>query len=60
MAEDKSYRLSGMTVKEFLRNKVLSTAKVNSKHEEISDIGDVEEEGTDDESCASDHGVLHS
>ncbi len=45
-----------MIVKEFLRKKFLSTAKVTSKIEETSDIEDVEEEGTDDESCASDQG----
>ena len=48
--EDVSYRLSGMMVREFRGKKFLSTSKENSKIEKISDIGDVEEEVSEEES----------
>ena len=39
----KSYRMTGMMVREFRGRKFLSTSKANSKIEPISDIGGVEE-----------------
>ena len=42
VAEGKSYRFTGMMVREFKGKKFLSTSKSDSKVEEIADIGEVE------------------
>ena len=49
MEEDVSYRISGVVVREFKGKKFLSTSKQDSFIEEIEGIGDVEEEGEDDQ-----------
>ena len=49
MTADLSYRLSGMMVREFRGKKFLSTSKEYSQIEEIKDIGDVEDEGSDED-----------
>ena len=49
MEEGVSYKLCGMVVREFRGRKFLSTSKQNSVIETIDDIGDVEEEDTDEE-----------
>ena len=48
--EDRSYRLTGVMVREFRGKKFLSTSKGNSTIQLIGDIGDVEEETSDEES----------
>ena len=42
VVEGKSYRFTGMMVREFKGEKFLSTGKTDSKVEEIADIGEVE------------------
>ena len=49
--EVRSYRLSGMMVREFRGKKFLSTSKEMSAIESISDIGVVEEEEDESENC---------
>jgi len=47
MEEGRSYRL--MAVREFRERKLLSTSKQNSTVEKVDDIGDVEEEDSNEE-----------